>query len=502
MLIDVNLTDRPAFDETFDVCIAGAGPAGISLALALAKAGRRVALMEAGGLETSPDSQDFYGGDVVGLDYYDPFICRLRCLGGSSNHWGGRCRELDGTDFENTSVSPLDGWPIAKADLDPFAARADEILELPPTTMFPDQPTDEADNRLWRIRYRHSHVNFGTRYLPDLAASDRIVLAINANLVDLELADDLATVVRADFRSYRPDDAGFSIKARAYCLCMGGLENPRFLLNARRQIPTGIGNGHDLVGRYFSEHPHYRIADVLFEGSVPETKSYRPTRDVLAEERIHNFSLRVMTKKPQFLKSLGRTLICSGEFSERLSRHVLGRRIDCEAGGLGTYVAKGGPFGTETSGEVQVNLAQTLNPDSRILLTDDRDEFGQRRLAIDWRLNETDYRSMRTAAAVLGRYFAEQEIGRVRLREWLLAEDPVPPRVGEDMVAGYHHMCTTRMADDPAHGVVDRDCRIHGTTNLFVGGSSVFGTAGHANPTYTIVQLALRLADHLSHQPS
>ena len=237
---------------------------------------------------------------------------------------------------------------------------------------------------------------------------------------------------------------------------------------------------------------------MLFEGSVPETKSYRPTQDVLAEERIHNFSLQVRTKKPQFLKSLGRTLICSSDFSERLSRHVLGRRIDCEAGGLGTYVAQGGPFRHESSGEVQINLAQSLNPDSRILLTDDRDEFGQRRLAIDWRLNDTDYRSMRTAAAVLGRYFAEQRIGRLRLREWLLAEDPVPPRVGEDMVAGYHHMCTTRMADDPAHGVVDRDCRIHGTTNLFIGGSSVFGTAGHANPTYTIVQLALRLADHLS----
>jgi choline dehydrogenase-like flavoprotein len=283
---------------------------------------------------------------------------------------------------------------------------------------------------------------------------------------------------------------------------MGGLENPRFLLNATRQIPAGIGNGNDLVGRYFSEHPHYRIADVLFEGSVPETRSYRPTRDVLAAEEIHNFSLRVMTRKPQFLKALGRTLICSADFTERLSRQVLGRRIDCDAAGLGSYMAKGGPFGAEPDGEIQINLAQALNPDSRILLTDDLDEFGQRRLAIDWRLNETDHRSMRTAAALLGRYFAEAEIGRVRLREWLIAEDPVPPRVGEDMVAGYHHMCTTRMADDPVNGVVDRDCRIHGTTNLFLGGSSVFATPGHANPTYTIVQLALRLADHLSAKPS
>ena len=102
---------------------------------------------------------------------------------------------------------------------------------------------------------------------------------------------------------------------------------------------------------------------------------------------------------------------------------------------------------------------------------------------------------MRTAITAFGAFIAEAGIGRLKVRDWLLAERPVLPGIAEDEVGGFHHMCTTRMSADPAAGVVDADCRVHGMANLYIGGSSAFATT--ASQPHTIVQLALRLGDHL-----
>jgi choline dehydrogenase-like flavoprotein len=144
-----------------------------------------------------------------------------------------------------------------------------------------------------------------------------------------------------------------------------------------------------------------------------------------------------------------------------------------------------------------VYAEQSLNPDSRVLLTQQRDAFGLRRIALDWRLTDMDFRTWRAAVVELGRQMIATDIGRARLADWLQPDVPVLPGVNQDATGGHHHMGTTRMSDDPRRGVVDRNCRVHGVDNLYIGGSSVFATGGFANPTYTIVQLSLRLADHL-----
>ena len=131
-------------------------------------------------------------------------------------------------------------------------------------------------------------------------------------------------------------------------------------------------------------------------------------------------------------------------------------------------------------------------------LSDERDAFGLRRVALDWRLSEIDVYTMRTAVTAFGTHMAEQEIGRAQVGDWLMADPPRFPGVADDEVGGKHHMGTTRMAADPEKGVVDADCRVHGVENLYIGGSSVFATTGHGNPTYTLTQLALRLGDHLA----
>jgi choline dehydrogenase-like flavoprotein len=497
MLFDAT-TDRSAVGRTFDVCVIGAGPAGISLARRLAAAGADVALMEAGGYEISIESQEIYEGENVGLDYFPLDTARLRFFGGSSNHWGGWCRELDAVDFVVKPHHPLSGWPIGKSDLDPYVAETDSILDLPPVADLPasDLPAPES---FFRTEFRFSPPTlFRDKFWDEIVASERIWAFVNANLVDLRLTSDLATVEAGVFRGYAADDPGFAIRAKAYALCAGGIENPRLLLNFRSQMPEGIGNRFDLVGRYFSEHPHVSVADVLLEDPLQQREFYAVTEEFMLANGVQNSLIDLDTQRsqpvPELFTAAKRTVRCEVPFVDRLAEQVLGRRGRCASPGLGSWWS--GEAAPE--GVIRFNQEQALDPDSRVSLADDRDALGLQRVVLDWRLNELDFHTMRTVTITFGQHLAQHGVGRARLRDWLVADPVQFPKIGEDEVAGWHHMGTTRMADDPRYGVVDRDCRVHGMSNLYIGGSSVFSTGGYSNPTYAIVQLALRLGDHLA----
>ena len=172
MLVDAGGAERGAFDRAFDACVIGAGPAGITLARRLAAQGYDVALMEGGGLDLEPESQALYEGEVVGLDYYALEDARLRMFGGTSMHWGGRCRPLEESDFLPRSYAPLSGWPIRKHDLDPYVPEADRILDLAEPAAS-DLPLAQAEARFRRIPdYRYSPpTRFGEKYRDEIAAS-------------------------------------------------------------------------------------------------------------------------------------------------------------------------------------------------------------------------------------------------------------------------------------------------------------------------------------------
>lgn len=485
----------PFFERTYDVCIAGAGFAGITLACKLAAAGYQVALCEAGGLDYDEASQDFYRGRNIGHPYYDLDVTRLRYLGGGSNHWNGWCRPLDDVDFEPRPDIDWSGWPIRKPDLDPYAAETGEILELSV-----DPPPTETLPRLKPNPLRYTTFAFspptrmGEKYREALQTHGRVTLLLNSAVTRLWLADPLNRVDHAVVRNLGRRTPR-QLRARFYVVCLGGIETPRLLLLCDEQVKTGLGNEHDLVGRFFAEHPEQTVGyGVLWKPfqAAPRNVFLAPTREFMRERRVMNFGLIVNVSKGATRSGAERYLqeqVCHGGVGSRIVRRLIDDISDdswCDFG-------------------VVLHAEQAPNYDSRIVLTEERDVFGDRRIALDWRLQEIDWRTLREAAFSFGRMLAEQDVGRLRLTAplYLMSSIPADFHLNTEaraFYAGHHHMCTTRMADSGRTGVVNRDLRLFNVDNLYVCGSSTFSTGGFSNPTFTLVQLALRLADHLIDQ--
>jgi choline dehydrogenase-like flavoprotein len=509
MLHDVDTPEgRAAFARPFDVCVIGTGPAGTSLARRLAAQGLQVALMEAGGTEWSEESQAIAAGESIGLTYPDLEIARLRYLGGSSGHWNGLCRPLDATDFEARPGNPDAGWPISRADLDPYADDVRDILDLVPIDdeagLGAETGKTEDGKGFRRLHYfRSAPTRFGEKYLDELTAAPAIALGLHANLVDLRLDDALTTVTGAVFKGYAPGDEGFTVTARAYALCCGGIENARLLLNFTAQVPAGIGNQNDLVGRYFNDHPGTPppLGEVIL-ANVPtaETQFFALTEASVAEIGTLPMMVRINYAPRKTLslgKELARSLQCAVPLADRVTEAVLGDKLLCDTGGLEDWWQsrdqQAYPWG-----RVVTNSQAALNRDSRVMLADETDPFGMRRVKLDWQVSPIDDTTIRETTLAFAAWLADNGLGRMRIYDWVLTDTPieVASATGESM-SSWHHMCATRMSADPTMGVVDADCRVHGMTNLFIGGSSVFASTGFSNPTYTIVQLALRLGDHV-----
>jgi choline dehydrogenase-like flavoprotein len=307
------------------------------------------------------------------------------------------------------------------------------------------------------------------------------------------------------------------LRAKRYVLATGGIENARLLLASRGVNPKGVGNEHDCVGRYFHDHPHVYTGTLsLFDNaaSVDYQHSYAEfqadTNKVLPavvlsqpvqerEKTLRNgFSLFANSNLDAADSYLAlRRLL--GQGSDTAGNHSIWDDLKLVVGDLGgAYDGVAGKirnsFHKTHEFRMFTRAEQAPNPDSRVTLNDERDANGMPRVTLDWRFTKLDKHTLLTANALFGREIGRLGLGRVQLPDWLLRDDD---SLGDEFHPGGHHMGTTRMATSPEHGVVDADCRVFGVANLYVGGSSVFPTGGYANPTLTIVQLALRMADHL-----
>jgi len=502
-----------------DICIAGAGAAGVTLALNLADRGHRVLLLEAGGFDYDDADQDPYVGTNIGYPYHEITTTRLRFLGGSTNHWGGMCSILEPIDFEKRDWVPHSGWPIRFNDLKPWYAEAHPWVELgafdydrdrisPEGTRYLPFDDRQLRHKMWH--YSRPPTHFGIEHRTALEKTASLDLLLHANLVDIEM--DPSGQAVTGYRITTLEGKTAIVRARNFVLALGGLENPRLLLNADAIQTNGVGNDRDLVGRFFMEHLNMDAGEVISDHD-DWSKSYdslfrdeRQCRAFLMTSPTFQASRKILGSAiglgPLFqarersiaYDSLHRIKMAwlRGRFPDDLGTHIA--NLINDAGGLKDALEErfDPTVYLYTEGE------QAPNPLSRVLLGKERDALGLRRIQLDWRLSEIDKRSVRELASLIGQEFGRIQKGRVRLPIWLLDKE-----VSEDdpILGGYHHMGTTRMSDDPSTGVVDADCRVFSTRNLFVAGSSVFPTGGCANPTLTIVALALRLASHLDRLP-
>lgn len=502
-------------DLVCDICIAGAGAAGVSLALSLGAQNYNVILLEAGGFDYTEADQDPYVGEIIGRPYHEISTTRLRFLGGSTNHWGGMCSHLEPIDFEKRDWVPYSGWPIGFNDLRPWYVKAHPWLELGPFDYDRDRISPDGTRYLpldpSRLRHKMWHysrppTNFGVEHRAKLEASASVDVLLHANLVDIEMHESGHEVEAYRIRTLKGKTA--KVHARFFILALGGLENPRLLLSSTSVQSKGIGNDRDLVGRFFMEHLNTEAGQVasdqddwassydsLFRGDRQYRAFLMASRALQEERQILGSAIGLgplfqARERSVAYDSLHRIKMAwlRGRIPDDISTHITNLVTDV----VGLKEALEERF--DPSVYLYTEAEQAPNPSSRVLLGKERDALGLRRIKLDWRLSEIDKRSIRDLAVLIGRELGRLEKGRVGLPEWLLEEAPSD---GDPVLGGYHHMGTTRMADDPSEGVVDADCRVFSTRNLFVAGSSVFTTGGAANPTLTIVALALRLANHL-----
>jgi choline dehydrogenase-like flavoprotein len=506
-----------------DLCVVGAGPAGITIAREFVNHSRQVVLLESGGIGVEPDLQCLGMGNVVGHPYPPLHVCRRRVLGGSSIYWGGWTRSLDDIDFEKRAWIPYSGWPFTKEHLKTEYARALSILKLGECCCDREQMEVKDGGSFLKlnapafegISFQINGVRFGKIYREELRNARNLTLLLRANAFEIEM--DHANRTALSIRAATLEGNRFVVSSRNFVIAAGGIENARLLLVSRGSRTCGVGNENDLVGRFFSDHLHVRLSSVPLNGrQVPKFYHLRKsgkgvlrggvslTEDVRRRDKLLGFAVTIHNPDnphdvvyPDYanlgydsLHALAKPLI-EGELPKLVGYHA--RSVLRHPANAGSLLFRKLVTARWRAFMIGCRAEQVPNPDSRVVLDHERDSFGMNRVRLDWRLTAQDFDSLRRARQLL------DDAWGLANKDLCLKETGT--RHVAEVSGASHHMGTTRMHRDPKLGVVDEMCRVHGVRNLYVAGSSVFPTSGWAPPTLTIIALALRLADFLKQSP-
>ncbi|MBD2359406.1 GMC family oxidoreductase [Tolypothrix sp. FACHB-123] len=528
MLIDAR---KLTADETIncDICIVGAGAAGITLAYELCDTGMEVVLLESGGMKFEDNTQDLNKGDV-NLKVHGPLEeYRRRQFGGATTAWGGRCVPFDEIDFETRSYVPHSGWPITKRDLDPYYARAHVYCDIGAYTydvkevfsdhnsqqsMIPGLKSEEIElNKLYRFS---PPTNFGKKYIDKLKKSRNIKIFLYANCLKIITDDEGNNVSHLKVGTLLKNECYFY--AKQYILALGGLEVTRLLLLSNDVHSQGIGNHSNLLGRFYMCHfAHYAEVqftsqDVLI-GYEKTSEGVYCQRAITVNEEIQRqqqlLNMRAFMERPNPSDpshnngTLSGTYLALSLFNKKIPDHNLLahlKNIVFDFNDVLIFSQKWiaqKKFGKrklpavifKNNGNIynlRIDTEQVPNPDSRVTLSDNLDSFGLNRLKVDWQYTDLDVQNMSKTTKLIEQALINSGVGKIR----------VLPNSNLKALKG-HHIGTTRMASTPNSGVVDENCKVYGLNNLYIASSSVFPTSSYANPTLTLLAITLRLADHI-----
>ena len=471
-----------------DVCIVGAGAAGITLALDLSGAGHRVLLLEAGGTQIEDAQQTLYKAPVNGEQTWKAEECRFRGLGGSTLAWAGWCRPLEPEDF--APPEPISGmaWPLDFETLLPWYRRASMTCKAGPYVFDAQRVSEIAGKPLLNVDPQRAHnvlyqysnppLRFGAHYASELQAAQDIEVYLHANITRVVLTQD-----RVDHLEGRTlQGNAFTVQAQRYVLATGGLENARLLM------ASGAAGGSGALGRFFMEHPHYYNSATIVLDDPGDMSLYGGTVVALPDDE-SGLTVPTLVRTALGVNASVRQRHGLVGFGAELRPHPDGPGDTgaLNAATIESLMARA----DHRYWRLSCRVEQTPSGDNRLRLLEDRDAVGMPKATIDWAVSPFDRRSLAEALKVLG-----AELGRAGLgRMWIPTDD-----AGEfawRAQAGCHHMGTTRMSASPDDGVVDDQGRCHEHSNLFIAGSSTFVTGGFANPTLTIVALAHRMAQTL-----
>ncbi|MDV2996892.1 MAG: Oxygen-dependent choline dehydrogenase [Chroococcidiopsis sp. SAG 2025] len=542
MIIDAHSLP-PNISLEVEVCIVGGGPAGIALAREFANQKFQVCLLESGGCKLEQDIQSLADGKVIGDPYPNLSESRCRQFGGTAHIWGSpigykqsgfRCLPLDKIDFEQREWLPYSGWPFTRFDLDPFYQRAHQVCQLGAFTYNVEdwektsarQLTLRSDRFMTTISQYASRSIFTNDYQEQIGKASNITTLLHATVVEIETDEVAKSVTR--LRVVCSQDKQFWISAKVFVLATGGIENARLLLLSNRVQKTGLGNQNDLVGRFFMERrqiscgmllPYSRrffdrtnLYDICNVKGVPVMALVTPSENLMHREQLLNFGAQLLLTPEHYQREAIRSLktLLMSISDAKLPKNMLKQLSSVITGS--DYIAAATFWAVirQLPGlqrgylsylnyekrrfsmlEVVSQFEQAPDPNNRVVLSHERDRLNQNKAEVHWRLNEIDLYTIERVKKIWAEEIAQAEIGKFQL-----AEEPKFEKLALYRPS-CHHMGTTRMHDNPRQGVVNADCRVHGIDNLYIAGSSVFPTSGYANPTLTIIALAIRLADHI-----
>lgn len=514
-----------------DICVVGSGAAGMTVATQLDGTGQSVCLLESGGYGPDEDTQALYDLEVVGHPVRRNFMSRARYFGGTSNLWAGRNMRLSSLDFSARDWIPHSGWPIPYSEVSRHYAAAEDILRLPSAEAVEAvversrrHPTEgpivqNADLEPSVAVWGRKPVRFGGAYRRQLERSRNISAYLNASVTDVELNAAGNQVEACAVKTL--GGTSLRVSARRFVLACGGLETARLLLASRSVQREGIGNQHDAVGRYYMDHPRAVFGRVRFSSpqklpgllGVPLPRGMaqvglQMTAELQQREQLLNSYVTLERYWSDLAAGAYQSVVHSAKILLRTG--YAGKRTNFKANlaKIPELIYLLAPrellphsvyraarlikerFTTGVTDLIVVNYCEQVpNPQSRVYLGSARDRFGMPRLVLNWVVNRRETDTLMRLHELLDKHLRTRNLGRL--------DHASPPFDQLHYTDASHHLGTTRMSAHPRDGVVDEQCRVHGVSNLFIAGSGVFPTAGHANPTLTIVALAIRLAAYL-----
>jgi choline dehydrogenase-like flavoprotein len=508
----LNETPPPGF--LADICIVGAGAAGITLAVEFARRGKKVLLLEGGGATREDSSQALYDSEIAGLPHRGIHTGRIRVKGGTTVRWGGQILELDDLDFTPRPGVHESGWPFPKTELIPFYERALHLEGL--------AKVERSDAAVWRnlglpftqladleayLSRWCPEPNFARLHNKTLTNHPNLHLWLHASAVELITEGGTATGLRC--RTLTGVETIFH--ASRYIFCLGGIESSRFFLQPR---PGGLPwNRSGVLGQHFQDHIDCNAAAV----HPHDLASFHDTFDPIIT---HGFKYLPKLRLPPHLQaqhgtlSIGSTMSFEDTGKARMqAKHTIrnlmrGRFSDVTRSNL-THTAKHVPMlfhqvwrykvqrrayaPPEVRIFLRIHCEQEPTSRSSITLTDQRDPLGLLRVRFDWQISERELDTIRQYVRIAQRSLAG--IATIIPDEDLMSGNPIFLTRCDD---SNHHMGGMRMSPTDSTGIVDTNLCLYGLTNTYICSSAVFPCSGFSNPTHTVLALAVRLSDHIT----